>query len=161
MAKITENYSLIKPDYGDAADIAIINANMDTVDEELKNQAEAINKKSPNDHAHDDRYYAGTEMASKVIAYQPRYIFDVTVDTTNWQSGSTVIPNFPYAKNVELMEVTSQDVCITAPSDATNELGVLAIQNDSYEGGMTIYAREIPNTELIFNVIRVEKVKVK
>ncbi|MFV0552282.1 MAG: hypothetical protein ACK5L6_10245 [Anaerorhabdus sp.] len=160
MAKTTENYALIKPDYGDAADIAVINSNMDIIDGELKNQAEAINTKAPADHNHDDQYYTEMEIDSKVISYQARYFFDVTADTSNWQSGSTVVPNFPYTKNIALAEVTPNDVCIMSLSDVSDELGILAIQNDSYAGGVTIYAREIPSVALKFNVIRVEKVKV-
>lgn len=42
MATQTTNYHLIKPEYGDAADISVLNDNMDTVDSELKSQSDRI-----------------------------------------------------------------------------------------------------------------------
>lgn len=41
MATNTSNYKLTKPDYTDAPDIAVINANMDTIDTQMKTNATA------------------------------------------------------------------------------------------------------------------------
>lgn len=38
----TTNYKLVKPDYGEDADIAVINSNMDKIDEQLKAEDELI-----------------------------------------------------------------------------------------------------------------------
>lgn len=43
MATTTSNYKLTKPDYTDAPDIAVINANMDTIDTQMKTNATAVN----------------------------------------------------------------------------------------------------------------------
>lgn len=43
----TTNYKLKKPDYTDYADIAILNGNMEIIDEELKNRATLVDGKVP------------------------------------------------------------------------------------------------------------------
>lgn len=159
MATKTKNYALTKPAETEAADIAVVNVNMDILDTELKKTNDALSDKSPSDHNHDNRYFTESEINQNVLIYQPRYLFDVVVDILNWQDGSTVVPNFPYAKNVPLAGVTINDSCITSPSDVTSDLGILALQNDSYAGGITLYSREIPKVNLEFNMIRIERVK--
>ena len=43
MSTTTANYNLVKPDYGDVADISVINKNMDVLDDELKKLTDEVN----------------------------------------------------------------------------------------------------------------------
>ena len=45
MASNTTNYNLVKPDYSDTADIAVINGNMDIIDSTMKTNATNIESK--------------------------------------------------------------------------------------------------------------------
>lgn len=42
MATTTTNYALVKPDYADAEDVAVINDNMDSIDTILKTNADGV-----------------------------------------------------------------------------------------------------------------------
>lgn len=47
MSTNTTNYNLVKPDYSEAADVAVINGNMDIIDTQLKSVSNVANAAAP------------------------------------------------------------------------------------------------------------------
>lgn len=84
---------------------------------------------------------------------------NVTVSTDSWQTLETaVVEGFGYKADIVLEGVTENHLVTLIPSQATNDLGILSVEADSYNGGVCIYAKSIPTTSLVFNVIKAEKI---
>ncbi|WII07048.1 hypothetical protein PED39_05520 [Methanomassiliicoccales archaeon LGM-RCC1] len=115
MSTSTTNYNLTKPASGEAADISVINTNMDTIDTTMKSISDTASGKGN----------AELIFTSKTAS--------------SWSSDNTY-PDYPYRCAIACTGVTANDVAqVTfAIDDAVS--GDLAPVCQTYSGGVYIYS---------------------
>lgn len=87
---------------------------------------------------------------------------NITVPVASWAANSThatIAESYPFQSLVSVAGITANSVVDIQPSQAFSDLGILALVNNSVEGGVYIYASEKPTVDQIIDHLQFRTAK--
>lgn len=94
------------------------------------------------------------EAYNSIVGSAVKDVKNVTVSKTSFTAQSSGTPtNYTYRATISNSDIKSTHVCELYPSQASADLGVLSNTCTSFDGGIYIYASEIPESNIVFNRI--------
>ena len=146
MATHTTNYKLTKPASGEAADISVINSNMDTIDATMKSISDTANSKQSaltfdtaptsgsSNPVTSNGIYQALQNAGGAVIYTNKTASSWTADTT--------YEDFGYRCAIAISGVTASDVAEVIFDTEQAMSGDYAPVCQTYAGGVYIYSAD-------------------